>query len=138
MKKLPENAYGLLLTLDGYGASQQACGDMDQLYKLLSHLPHAIGMRPIGFPHIVSVDEPGIKGLSGFTFIMESHISVHTYEERGFVTADIYSCKHFDADKAATYVAKAFKLKSFDTSVLIRGKKFGPTTSHPRTKKVRG
>ena len=28
-------------------------------------------MRPIGFPHIVSIQEPGIIGLSGFTFIME-------------------------------------------------------------------
>jgi S-adenosylmethionine decarboxylase len=29
--------------------------------------------------------------------IAESHIAFHTFPEQGFVTADVYSCKDFDA-----------------------------------------
>jgi S-adenosylmethionine decarboxylase len=129
MRPLPTNAYGQLLTLDGYGASREMCADIDRLYKLLEQLPKAIGMRPLGFPHIVSVDEPGIAGLSGFTFIMESHISIHTYEERGFITADVYSCKNFDTAAAAAYIAEHFEIATFETNVIVRGKKFNLPTS---------
>ena len=88
-------------------------------------------MRPIGFPQIVSVEEPGIAGLSGFTFIMESHISIHTYQERGFVTADIYSCKDFDTAAAANFIAAHFSVTTFETNVVLRGKRFNLPTSLP-------
>jgi S-adenosylmethionine decarboxylase len=129
MKSLPSVAYGLLLTIDGYGASYELCADAGGLYRLLEKLPALIGMRPLGLPHVVSVEETGIAGLSGFTFIMESHISIHTYQERGFVTADVYSCKNFDTEIAADYIARYFKIASFETNVLTRGKKFHLQTS---------
>jgi S-adenosylmethionine decarboxylase len=94
-----------------------------------------LNMRSLGFPHIVSVQEKGIKGLSGFTFIMESHISIHTYVERGFVTADIYSCKQFNTNEAADYLADIFKIRTFETSVLVRGSRFNektPSIRRPR------
>ena len=124
MKPLPPHAYGLLLTLDGYGASEKICADISGLYRFLEQLPGLIGMRKIGFPHIVSVEEAGIAGLSGFTFIMESHISIHTYQEKGFVTADVYSCKNFDTETAANHIAAHFKIASFETNILTRGKQF--------------
>ena len=55
-----------------------------------------LDMHPISEPVIVSVGpnnrkDPG--GLSGFVLIAESHISIHTFPRRGFVTADVYSCQ---------------------------------------------
>ncbi|HEY0011210.1 MAG TPA: S-adenosylmethionine decarboxylase [Candidatus Paceibacterota bacterium] len=117
-------AYGLLLALDGYGADVRDCADGAKLRNLLQTLPPSIGMRPLGEPHTVYVDEEGIRGLSGFTFIMESHISIHTYEERGFVTADIYSCKLFDTQTAAEYITQAFGLTNVETQVITRGRGF--------------
>ncbi len=124
MTTLPKGAYGLLLAFDGYDASSERCADVDLLRSVLLELPETIGMRRLGEPHTVSVDEPGISGLSGFTFIMESHISIHTYSERGFVTADIYSCKWFDADVAARFLADAFAIPSYETSHVVRGLRF--------------
>jgi S-adenosylmethionine decarboxylase len=124
MKNIPKDAYGLLLTFDGYGASKDLCGDVNLLHEILTALPGHINMRRLGNPHIESVDEPGIAGLSGFTFIMESHISIHTYIERGFVTADIYSCKWFDTEEAAKFLVKAFHIDSFEVSDIIRGARF--------------
>lgn len=133
MKKLPKNSYGLLLAFDGYGASKTRCANTGMLYRFLYDLPGAIGMRRLGFPHIVRVDEPGVRGLSGFTFLMESHVSIHTYEERGFVTADIYSCKAFDADAVAAMLATYFATKTYTTKKVIRGRDFG--SDDPRLRK---
>jgi S-adenosylmethionine decarboxylase len=124
MKKQQDPAYGLQLTLDGYAASEKLCGDVAHLYKVLMELPSHIGMRRVGFPHIIKIDEEGIKGLSGFVFIMESHISVHTYEERGFVTVDVYSCKTFDEDRTKDYLMGAFGIQAFESNLIIRGKRF--------------
>jgi S-adenosylmethionine decarboxylase len=131
MTTLPQGAYGLLLTFDGYEASKESCADVGLLHSILTELPGRIGMRRIGEPRSVSVDEPGIAGLSGFTFIMESHISIHTYSERGFVTADIYSCKWFDAEVAARYIADAFAIPSYETSRIVRGARFDPLPDGP-------
>lgn len=136
MSALPEHAYGLLLAFDGYGASRERCADEARLRQVLVELPEHIGMRRIGEPHAVRVDEEGIAGLSGFTFIMESHISIHTYEERGFITADIYSCKWFDANEAAHYIANAFSIEFFECKDLFRGLRFNERiiyTSRPDT-----
>jgi S-adenosylmethionine decarboxylase len=124
MSKQQSQAYGLQLTLDGYAASEELCGDVAHLYKVLMDLPAHIGMRRVGFPHIIKIDEVGIKGLSGFVFIMESHISVHTYEERGFVTVDVYSCKSFDEERTKEYLMRAFGIQAFESNLLIRGKRF--------------
>lgn len=122
--KLDIQAYGLQLLFDGYAANPEKCGDITHLYTLLMELPAMIGMRRVGFPHIIHIDEEGIKGLSGFVFIMESHISIHTYEERGFVTADIYSCKTFDAARTTELLARAFDIHVFESNTEVRGRQF--------------
>jgi S-adenosylmethionine decarboxylase len=117
-------SYGLHLMLDAYGASRKKLGDIALLYRVLSDLPGLIGMRRIGIPQILEITEEGIAGLSGFVFIMESHISIHTYSERGFITADIYSCKAFDHGKAAAYLKEVFGYATADMEVVERGKRF--------------
>jgi len=134
MKKLPTGSYGLLLTFDGYGADTARCKDVGRLYAFLYDLPQAIGMRRLGYPHIVSVTEAGIRGLSAFTFIMESHISIHTYEERGFVTADVYSCKAFDSSLVSSLLSSYFKTDSHTTHTHVRGKHFDSTLPRQRKK----
>jgi S-adenosylmethionine decarboxylase len=116
--------YGLLFTLDGYGAPYLRCADSNLIHTILCELPPLIGMRPIGEPQSIAIDEPGIQGISGFTFIMESHISIHTYSERGFVTVDIYSCKSFDTTLAENYLRASFGLQHVETTTLLRGINF--------------
>lgn len=131
METEKSNAYGLQLTLDGYAADQALCGNVAHLYNLLMEFPAHIGMRRVGFPQIIQITEEGIKGLSGFVFIMESHISIHTYEERGFVTADVYSCKSFDEKTTVEYLVRSFNIQAFESSIGIRGKQFQNLPTHP-------
>ena len=130
---LPQQAYGLLLAFDGYGVPEERGGDQTRLKDFLYSFPGTIAMRRLGEPQVIAVNEPGIQGLSGFTFIMESHVSVHTYTEQGFVTVDIYSCKDFDTERATRLLAEFFGTTSYHTHTLVRGRSFGE--DGPRTRK---
>ena len=130
---LPKNAYGLLLAFDGYGVPEARSSDAAQLTDFLYSFPATIDMRRLGEPNVIAIDEPGVRGLSGFTFIMESHVSIHTYIEQGFVTVDIYSCKDFDTERATALLADFFATTSYHTHTLVRGRSFGE--SGPRVRK---
>jgi S-adenosylmethionine decarboxylase len=68
--------------------------------------------------------KPEDWGLSGFVLIAESHISIHTFPEKKFVSVDIFSCKAFDAELAASYFKKAFDMTKVETNMLDRGTEF--------------
>lgn len=126
---MDEKSYGLHLMLDGYGASRERLSDIAHLYRFLSDLPAEIGMRRVGIPQVLEVTEEGIAGLSGFVFIMESHISVHTYAERGFMTLDVYSCRDFDVERTVSLIRASFGVDDVETTVLERGRRFNDRTS---------
>lgn len=119
--------FGPHLTLDGYECDARKLDDMNFLYGLLDTLPGMIGMTKIMPPYILyydGKDKPEDRGFSGVVIIAESHISIHTYPEKRFLTFDIYSCKEFDIDRTVDYVVKAFSIGNFDKRVFKRGKEF--------------
>jgi S-adenosylmethionine decarboxylase len=63
-------------------------------------------------------------GVSGFVLIAESHISIHTFPDRGYLSLDIFSCKNFDFQQAITYVSELFGVTRHETNVLDRGLEF--------------
>ncbi|MFH1047108.1 MAG: adenosylmethionine decarboxylase [Patescibacteria group bacterium] len=124
MSTLPSRNYGLHLMLDGYGADSKLLHDVSHIFNVLDSLPALIGMRKIGFPHMAKFEESDIAGVSGIIMIMESHISIHTYSLKEFLTADVYSCKEFDTQKAIDYLQASFKIKQSDVQLVKRGVKF--------------
>ena len=65
-------------------------------------------MHKMTLPHAVKWLDPGatIEGISAFVMIAESHISIHTFPEKDYVFMDVFSCKSFDAEKAAKKVKR--------------------------------
>ena len=54
--------------------------------------------------------------------IAESHISIHTFPRRGFLTADIYSCKSgVNAQFFADYLKARFELVELEVQIVQRG-----------------
>ncbi|MBI4177053.1 MAG: adenosylmethionine decarboxylase [Candidatus Aenigmarchaeota archaeon] len=122
-----QNAYGLHLTVDGYGCDKAKLGNMNLVFRVLDKLPEIIGMHKITTPYVMPYDgdkKPEDWGVSGFVMIAESHISVHTYPEKGYLTADVYSCNHFDSDKAVEFLTKAFGISELERNEVIRGLNF--------------
>jgi S-adenosylmethionine decarboxylase len=70
-----------------------------------------------------SAKDPG--GVSGFVMIAESHISVHTFPLRGFVSADVYTCQNsLDTEQICAYFADAFGLQDLEINVVKRGTRY--------------
>lgn len=116
--------YGLHLMIDGYSADAKKLDDIGLLFKTLDELPAAIGMQKIGFPHLIRFTEGEIRGISGFIFIVESHISIHTYSDKGFISMDAYSCKHFDHRKVIQKIKRVYGIKEMEINLIERGKQF--------------
>jgi S-adenosylmethionine decarboxylase len=68
--------------------------------------------------------KPEDWGLSGFVLIAESHISVHTFPEKSFLSVDIFSCKHFDIEFSKRYLVDVFGIQKTESNVLDRGTEF--------------
>ncbi len=119
--------FGLHLTLDLYSCPENLLDDMKICYKAMDELPVLLGMRKLIPPYVISAEannkkDPG--GFSGFVIIAESHISIHTFTKRGFVSIDLYSCKDFDTDMAITYFKKIFKPKDIEIHIVKRGTRY--------------
>lgn len=120
--------FGIHLMVDGYGAPKDLLKDTVALKQMLETLPSKMGMHAISAPLVIEVGPKNRKdpgGLSGFVLIAESHISFHTFPERGFVTIDVYTCHdELDTDKLIEEFKRAFKLQEIETHILTRGIKY--------------
>ena len=130
-----ESAFGVHLMFDGYGCPETVLKDTLVLESILRNIPADLGMHPICEPVIVSVGpnnrkDPG--GLSGFVMIAESHISIHTFPKRGFVTADVYSCQSdLDVERLTQSFAELLQAASFEKYVQERGKRYPDSDVYP-------
>ncbi len=111
------------LVIDGYGADPEYISDEGKILTFLQEYPDAISMTPISSPQVLTFrgKVENDWGVSGFILIAESHISVHTFPDRGYVNVDIFSCKYFDPEKAKSEVVEMFALDKIDFRILERG-----------------
>jgi len=66
------------------------------------------------------------KGVSGMTLLSESHISVHTWPERGFAAFDIFMCGKALPEKAAQFIISELMPSKYT----IRREKRGEDADH--------
>jgi S-adenosylmethionine decarboxylase len=117
------------VTIDGFGGDRQKLSDESLVRALLDRHPEDIGMTKIAPPHVYRYvgKKPEDWGVSGFVLIAESHISIHTFPEHGYVWVDIFSCKGFDAHRSIDEIREQFLLAEVRTQVLSRGLEFPKT-----------
>jgi len=120
------SGFGPHLMLDGYGCDRAKLEDLNLIYRILEELPNRIGMTRIMPPYVFKYS--GVRaedwGISGFVLIAESHISIHTFPEKNFVSVDIFSCKEFDSEAASEYLKAAFEMEKVESNMLDRGTEF--------------
>jgi S-adenosylmethionine decarboxylase len=110
------------LIIDGYSSNQKILRDEDFLRKCLENYPARIGMTRISPPYVLRYVGPVLEdwGISGFVFIAESHIGIHTFVEQNYVNIDVFSCKDFDTDKAIEDFREEFELVKLRTCLIDR------------------
>jgi len=114
--------------IDGYGGSEDLINSKDLVAHSLEDLPSQVGMKILYGPQVVfatSNEKKDPGGWSGFVIIAESHISIHTFPKRGFVSIDVYTCTEgLNTKFIADYFQKIFELKDLETNFIERGTKY--------------
>lgn len=101
------------LAIDGYGADPSKLSDETLVFRFLDEYPDVIGMTKVAPPQVYSYTGkvPNDWGVSGFVIIAESHISVHTFPDKGYLNIDIFSCNDFDVSASLDDVKGTFAVK---------------------------
>ena len=121
-----EETFGPHITLDLKGCPKEILSNYQLHFEWLKKLPELIQMTPITQPYVFPYSGlvPEDKGITGIVIIAESHLSIHSFEEKGWSFIDIFSCKDFDVEKAVDITVELFKPTSWDLNVVKRGKDF--------------
>jgi S-adenosylmethionine decarboxylase len=114
------------LTIDGFGGNRERLSSELLVRSLLDTFPAEISMTKISEPFVLEYtgEKPEDWGVTGFVIIAESHISVHTFPDHGYVWVDIFSCKAFEADGAVDRIVETFGLTHVTTDIHDRGLEF--------------
>lgn len=60
-------------------------------------------------------------GITGIVVLSESHISVHTWPEKGYAAFDIFMCGKCDPSYAMKYIVKNLNSRKYHVIPLYRG-----------------
>lgn len=120
--------FGNHLTIDGYGGDFEKLNNREVVFKVLDELPNILGMKKLAEPFLISAPSNNKKdpgGWTGVVTIAESHISVHTFPARRFVSADVYTCTEDLEEKfILDYFRKLFDLEDIECNNIIRGTRY--------------
>lgn len=107
---------GMHLLIDMWGAAHLT--DIDAIRKTLIRAVEACNATLLHI-HLHHFGESG--GVSGVAVLAESHISIHTWPERGFAAIDIFMCGACDPSRALPILRAAFQPEAFHVSESRRG-----------------
>lgn len=120
--------FGEHVTLDGYNGDFDLLNSEEVVTKALKEMPGEMGMTILGGPVVYfakgnDLKDPG--GWSGFVVIEESHISIHTFPARGFISTDVYTCKNgMDQQKIVQFFRDRFGIKDEEVNFIKRGTRY--------------
>lgn len=120
--------------LDGYQGSFDLLNNEALVLQTLNELPAILDMHQLAPPVVYfakgnDTRDPG--GWSGVVVIEESHISIHTFPAKGFVSIDAYTCKNgLDTKKIEEYYINTFELKDTETNLVCRGTRYPVENIH--------
>jgi len=127
-KGIDTTHFGEHITIDGYGGDPKLLNDRETVLGLLTELCETQRMTPLIEPVVVEAADNQIKdpgGWSGFLIIAESHISIHTFPRRRFLSADLYTCQNgINTASIIAFVKERFKLEDVETNFIQRGTKY--------------
>ena len=120
--------FGEHITLDGYGGEPTRLNDPQIVHSALLDLCCALQMRALAAPIVLSAPDNLLKdpgGYSGFLVLAESHISIHTFPRRKFLSADAYTCRNgINIETVVDLLSSRFMREAVETNFIRRGLKY--------------
>jgi S-adenosylmethionine decarboxylase len=119
-------------TIDAWGCDPERLVDAETIRDLLDRYPGEIGMTKISEPQVLQFPDKNLQvGVSGFVFIAESHIAIHTFPDEGRVYADIFSCNVFDEVPAIAPLIRTFAPTDYRIRKLVARGVIGEEIVYP-------
>ena len=100
-----------------YGCDHSVIDDVSQIRTALVDATSAIGATVVA----EAFHKFAPQGVSGTVVIAESHLSVHTWPEKGYVAIDIYTCGGLDPRLALGGLETALGAESHRWQEIVRG-----------------
>ncbi len=109
---------GMHVIMELYGCPSEAIATVSSVKELVDTIIKESGVNRISeFYHQFRP-----HGVTGIVLLAESHISVHTWPEKGYVALDIYTCgSATKALKAAEVAVEVFRPKKVVRKDMMRG-----------------
>jgi S-adenosylmethionine decarboxylase len=107
---------GTHLLLDFWGAHH-----LDDLALMEQTIRDSVQIAGASLLHIHLHHFTPNGGITGVAVLAESHLTVHTWPERGFAAFDIFMCGNAAPDKAIPILRQAFQPDRVDINKHLRG-----------------
>ena len=108
---------GTHLLIDLWGAER-----LDDLAHVEAALRAAVAASRATLLHIHLHHFTPNGGISGVAVLAESHISIHTWPERGYAALDVFMCGDADPQATIPVLDRAFMPARIDVDELRRGR----------------
>lgn len=108
---------GVHLIVDLYEAER--LDDLQHIERTLIRCVEAAGATLLHI-HLHPFEVNG--GVSGVAVLAESHISIHTWPERGYAALDVFMCGDAEPEACVPVLEAAFRPKQIAVDDLLRGK----------------
>jgi len=108
---------GRHLIAEYYGCDTRVLDDLELVEAHMISTAEAIGATVVGR----AFHKFAPQGVSGTVVIAESHLSIHTWPEAGYVAVDIYTCGGLDPRIGFRYLGNALSASSCRVQEIVRG-----------------
>lgn len=87
----PDLDAGLEWLVDAFGCAPAALRDPACLERVFARAVDELGLHPVAPVVLHTFPDPG--GITGVLVLSESHLTCHTFPERGFAAWNLYCCR---------------------------------------------
>ncbi|WP_134685896.1 adenosylmethionine decarboxylase [Brevibacillus migulae] len=112
------STFGRHVAIDTWGVQFDLLNDAEFLKKEMIEAAEACGATVLS----VQAKQFSPQGATVLVLLSESHLSIHTYPERGFAALDCYTCgETVDPQLAIDYMVSVLKPEKIYAKKLVRG-----------------
>ena len=115
------DTFGQHLLAEYHGCETDILNDQDRIRDLIRRAAEAAGASVVA-----EVYQPfAPQGVSGVAVLEESHLSIHTWPERGYAAVDFYTCGDCVAERGHAVLLSGLSAQRAELMVVHRGRR-GP------------
>ncbi|QHT62090.1 adenosylmethionine decarboxylase [Paenibacillus lycopersici] len=112
------STFGRHVAVDAWGVDFELINNAEFLQAQMVEAAEACGATVLS----VQAKQFEPQGATVLVLLSESHLSIHTYPERGFAALDCYTCgETVDPQLAIDYMMSVLKPKAIHAKKLVRG-----------------